>query len=62
MKFSIGFGPGEFSGVVLGLEMSVAFRTTESEYLAIIPDEHDSMSRVDWTGAKIASLNSHSTI
>lgn len=59
MQFSIGFGPLEFSRVVLGLEMFVAFGPAESEGLAIVPDEHHAMAGVDWPRAEVAFLDPH---
>jgi hypothetical protein len=47
MDFSVGFGPGEFSGVVFGFEVFVAFGTTESEDFAVVADEHHAMAWVD---------------
>lgn len=40
-------GPGTLARIVLGLEMFMAFRLAETELFAIIPDEGDSMARVD---------------
>ncbi len=59
MKFSISFGPGEFSGIMFGLEVFVAFGSTEFENFAVITNESHAMARIDWTRAKIALIYSH---
>ena len=47
VDFSVGFGPGEFAWVMFGFEVTMTLGTAEAEGLAIVTDEHDSMSRVD---------------
>lgn len=47
MHFTIGFCPGEFSGVMLSLEMSMAFGSTEEKAFRIIPDEKSAMTWVN---------------
>ena len=62
MNLPIGLSPCQFSRVVFGFEMSVAFRTTESEIFTIIPDKQDSMPWVNRAWTEVTSLNPHSTI
>lgn len=59
MKFTIGFGPGEFAGVVFGFEVAMAFGPAEAECFAVVSDEHDAVSGVDWPRAEVAPLYSH---
>ena len=59
VKFAMGLGPGEFAGVVLGLEVAVALGSAESEYFAVVSDEGGPVTRVDGTGTDVAPLNSH---
>ena len=47
MEFSEGLGPSEFSRIVFGLEMTVAFGSAESKDLAVVTHEHDSVAGVD---------------
>lgn len=49
MKFSVGFGPGEFSWVMFGFEVFVAFSSAEFENLAIITNESHSMAWIHRT-------------
>ena len=55
----MGFSPGEFSGIVFGFEVAMTFGSAEPEGFTVVSDEHDSVSRVDGAGAKIAPLNPH---
>ena len=59
MEFSMGLGPCKFAGVVLGFKMTMALGPAETKCLAVIANEHDPMTRVDWTGAEVAALNTH---
>ena len=47
MEFSVGFGPGEFSGVVFGFEVFVALGSAELEDFAVVADESHAMAWVD---------------
>lgn len=47
---------------MLCFEMPVALGSTESKLLAVISDEKDSVAWVNWSGAEVAPLYSHSTI
>ena len=49
VEFSVGFGPGEFSGVVFGLEVFVALGSAELEDFAVVADESHAVSGVDRT-------------
>ena len=59
MDFTVGFGPFEFTGVMFGFEVSMAFGTTEFKHFRVITDELDAMARVDRARAEVAVLNSH---
>lgn len=59
VKFAIGFGPGKFAWVVFGFEVTMTFRPAEAEGFAVVSDEHDAMSRVDWSRAEVAPFDSH---
>jgi hypothetical protein len=52
-------GPGQLAGVVFCLEVAVALGTAETEVLAVVAHEHDSMARVDWPGTEVAPLDPH---
>ena len=47
MEFSVGFGPGEFSGVVFGFEVFVALGSAELEDFAVVAYESHAVSGVD---------------
>ena len=49
IEFTGGFSPCEFSGVVFGFEVTMAFRSTKPEGFTIISDKHNSVSRIDWS-------------
>ena len=59
MQFSISFGPGEFSGIVFGLEMLMALGPAELEHFTIIAHESHAVARVDWARAKVTFVDSH---
>lgn len=59
MKFSVGFGPGEFSWIMFGFEVFVTFSTTEFENLAIVTNESHSMAWIDGARTKITLIDSH---
>jgi hypothetical protein len=48
VELATGLGPGEFAGVVFGLEVAVALGTAEAEVLAVVAHEHHSVAGVDW--------------
>jgi len=59
MELSVGFGPGEFSGVVFGLEVFVAFCSAEFEHLAVVTHEGHPVARVHRTRTEIALVDTH---
>jgi hypothetical protein len=59
VKLPVCFGPFHFSGVMLGLEMLVAFGSAELEDLAIISNESHAMAWVNGRRAKVALLDPH---
>lgn len=59
VNFSVGFGPGEFSWVVFGLEMLVALSTTEFENFTVVTNEGHSMAWVNRTRAEVTLIDSH---
>jgi hypothetical protein len=59
VEFSVGFGPCEFSGVVFGFEVFVAFGTAEAENFAVVADEHHAVAGVNRAGTEVAFLDSH---
>lgn len=59
MGLAIGLGPGDFTGVVLGFEVPVAFRAAETEHFAVVAHEGDAVAWVDWARAEVALLDSH---
>jgi len=59
MYFPISLRPLHPPRIVFCLEMFVAFGPTKTEDLAIIPDKHEAMSRVDGARTKVALFDSH---
>lgn len=59
MKLSVSFCPGEFSGIMFGLEVFVTFGSTELENLAIVTNESHAVSWIDRTRTEIALIYSH---
>lgn len=59
VEFAMGLGPGQLSGVVLGLEVAVALGPAESECFAIVPHEHHPVPRIYRARAEVAPLDSH---
>ena len=59
IEFTGSFSPCEFSRVMFGFEVAMTFWSTKSKGFAIISHEHDSMARIDWSGAKVTPLDSH---
>jgi len=49
MDLSIGFGPFELARIMFSFEMAVTFGSAELEQLRIIPNELDTMTRIDRT-------------
>ena len=59
VDFSVGFGPGEFSWVMFGLEMLMTLGPTEFKHLAIIANKCHPMTRVNWSRTKVTLINAH---
>lgn len=59
VELAIGFGPGKFSRIVLGLEVAVALGSAETEGFAVVADEHDAVAGIDGPRAEVAPLYSH---
>jgi hypothetical protein len=59
MKFSIGFGPCQFSWIVFGLKMFMALGSTKPEGFAVVSNKHNSVAWIYRSGAEVALLNSH---
>ena len=59
VEFSVGFGPGEFSGVMFGFEVFVAFGSTKTEDFAVVTDEHHAVAGVDRAWTEVTFLDSH---
>jgi hypothetical protein len=54
---TVGFGPLEFAGLALHLEVLVAFGAAEFEHFGVVADEGDAFGGVDWAGAEVACLD-----
>ena len=54
-----GLGPLGLPGVLLLLEIFVAFSPTEVEHFAVVSHELDPFAHVDTAAAEIAALNTH---
>ena len=59
VELAMGLGPGQLSGVMLGLEVAVALGPAESECLAVVPHEHHPVAWVYRARAEVAPLDSH---
>jgi hypothetical protein len=59
VEFSVGFGPGQFSGVVFSFEVFVTFSAAEAEDFAVIADEHHAVTGVNRAGTEVTFLDSH---
>ena len=59
VKLSVGFGPGEFSGIVFGLEMFMALSTAEFEHFTIVTDKGHPVTGIDRARAKVTLFNAH---
>ena len=58
-RLTEGLGPLGLAGVLLLLEIFVAFSSAEIEHLAVISHKLDPLAHVDTAPAEIAALNTH---